>query len=541
MEAPVSRTGEYLMIPSSTPMTLHMVFDRMRSVSATSRAIGADGARTYGDVSRRVERLAQALVSEFGVGPGTRVATFGFNSIRHLEAYFAVPLLGAVLHTLNVRLHRDEIAQIVAHADDAVILFDAELEDRLAEVLTMSGLAPGLIRMGDEGGGALPRAIPYEELVAASQPIARFPDVPEEAVAGLCYSSGTTGRPKGVPTTHRALVLHSFATSMRDNIGIGEDDVVLPVVPMFHAFGWALPFAAPFVGADLVLHGADTSPENLARVIDTHGVTIGGGVPTIWRSLVPLLASGRLEARALRLVVAGGSASPATLIEDIERHGIEYLQIWGMTETGPIACVSRPRRRHRSLDRVGILATKERTGTIVPGIEARIVDESGELVEADGRRIGELEVRGPWVVTEYFGEDAHERFHDGWLRTGDMSVMEPDGYLRIVDRSKDLVKSGGEWISSIQLESLLRRHPGIADVAVVAAPSRRWDERPVAVVVPSDPASPPDLASVHAFLADDVARWWLPDAVVHLEVLPLTSVGKVDKRTIRASLDLQLD
>jgi fatty-acyl-CoA synthase len=529
------------MIPSNTPLTLHMVFDRMRSVHATSRVIGADGTRTYGEVSERVERLAQALVSRFGVGPGTRVATFGFNSVRHLELYFAVPLVGAVLHTLNVRLHRDEIAQIVAHAEDEVILFDAELEERLAEVLAVSHLAPGLVRMGEQVHAALPRAIPYEELVAAARPIARFPVVPEDAVAGLCYSSGTTGRPKGVPTTHRALVLHSFATSMRDNIGIGEQDVVLPVVPMFHAFGWGLPYSVPFVGADLVLHGADSSPENLARTIDAHGVTIGAGVPTIWRSLVPLLASGRLAAQTLRLVFAGGSASPATLIDDIERHGIEYLQIWGMTETGPIACVSRPRRRHRGLDRAGVLETKERTGTIIPGLEARVVDEEGQLVEPDGQRIGELEVRGPWVITEYFGEDADERFHDGWLRTGDMSVMEPDGYLRIVDRSKDLVKSGGEWISSLQLEAAIRRHPDVADVAVVGVTSRRWDERPVAVVVPRDAEHPPDLASLHTHLEDLVARWWLPDVLVLVEVLPLTSVGKVDKRAIRRDLDLELD
>jgi fatty-acyl-CoA synthase len=534
----------HLLIPPTSALNLRMVFDRLRTVHAEGTVIGSDERLTYGRLAERVLRLAQVLVGPLGVGPGTRVATFAFNSPRHLEVYYAVPLVGGVLHTLNVRLHPQEIADIIAHAGDAVILFDAELEDRLTQALRLAPVSPRLVRMGRVSGSLHDEplhALDHEELVDSSAPIPRLPDVPEDAVLGLCYSSGTTGAPKGVPTTHRSMVLHSFATSMRDVVGISESDTVLPVVPMFHAFGWGLPYSAPFVGAGLVLHGGDSSPENLARVIDEHQVSIGAGVPTIWRSLLPLLDAGRLRAERLRLVFAGGSASPATLIDAVERHGIEYLQIWGMTETGPIACVSRPRPRHAALDGADLLSVKERTGTMIPGVEGRITDEQGAPVPCDGVTVGELEVRGPWVISEYFGDEGTERFNDGWLRTGDMGLMEPDGYLRIVDRSKDLVKSGGEWISSLQLEAAIRHHPGVADVAVVGVPSRRWDERPVAVIVPRDPVDAPGLDSIHEHLEGLVARWWLPDRVIIVEALPLTSVGKTDKRAIRARIDLELE
>lgn len=533
--------GEPLLVAPTSALNLQMIFDRLRTVHAERVVIGPDGPVPYGTIAERSLRLARALTDHLGVTVGTRVATFAFNSPRHLEAYFAVPLMGAVLHTLNVRLHPREIAEIITHAGDDVILFDSESEERLAQALQLTDAAPRLVRIGAGEEVEIDGALDYEELVGAARPVPRLPSVPEDAVLGLCYSSGTTGRPKGVPTTHRAIVLHSFATAMRDVIGLSESDTVFPVVPMFHAFGWGLPYSAPFVGAGLVLHGADSSPQNLARVIDDHRVTVGAGVPTIWRSLVPLLEAGQCRAEHLRLVFAGGSASPATLIEAVERYGIEYLQIWGMTETGPIACVSRPRVRHGEMDAEALLRVKERTGTVIPGVEGRITDEQGSIVPNDGLSIGELEVRGPWVITEYFGDAGTERFNDGWLRTGDMAVMEADGYMRIVDRSKDLVKSGGEWISSLHLEAEIRHHPGVTDVAVIGVPSRRWDERPVAVIVPRDVDAPPDREDIHAHLSERVARWWLPDRIVIVKELPLTSVGKIDKRALRDGIDLQLD
>lgn len=531
-----------LRIDPTTQLNLRLIFDRMRSVHGDGRVTDRDGVRDYSALADRVLRLARGLVERLGVGPGSTVATFGFNSSRHLELYYAVPLVGGVLHTLNVRLHPAETAAIIAAASDGVIAFDAELETQLEEVLSGHPSPPGLVRMGgSEGGGPL-SALDLDELVAEHRPIGALPDVPEDAVLGLCHSSGTTGTPKGVPTTHRATVLHALATNLAGAIGISESDTVLPVVPMFHAFAWGLPYSAPFVGADLVLHGSDSSPGNLARVIDDRTVTVAAGVPTIWKSLLPLLASGELRATALRLVFAGGSASPRSLIRAVEDHGIEYLQIWGMTETGPITCVSRPRRRHAGLDADERLLVKERTGTMIPGTEARITDPEGRPLEPGTAAVGELEVRGLWITDRYLTtEESDGRFNDGWLRTGDMATMERDGYLRIVDRAKDLIKSGGEWISSIQLEAHIRLHEGVEDVAVVGVPSRRWDERPVAVLVPTDPDAPPSADELRRHLDGRVARWWIPDHVVVVDALPQTSVGKIDKRTLRDRLDLELD
>ncbi len=523
-----------------TPLTLDMVFDRLSTVYADGRIADVEGETTYGDFSRRVLRLARALTDELGVRPGDRVATFGFNSIRHLELYYAVPLLGAVLHTVNVRLFDDQIAYIVDHAQDTVLFVDGELVESLARVAPRLPSVERYVRMG-AGPDDLPGLLDHDELVAAHEPAHDLPPLDEDAAFGLCYTSGTTGNPKGVLYSHRAMVLHSFAACMADHIGLREADVVLPVVPMFHAFAWGLPYAAPLTGAELVFHGSDSSPEHLGRVIDDHGVTLTAGVPTIWKSLLPDLQSGELAAEALRLVFVGGAASPRALIEAYDELGIEYLQVWGMTETGPLACASRPRRRHRGLDREQLLDVRERTGTIFAGLEARVTDTAGRALPRDGASVGELEVSGPWIASAYYGVDAADRFNDGWLKTGDMAYMEADGEFRIVDRAKDLVKSGGEWISSVELEGHLLAHPDIADAAVVGVPSRRWDERPVAVIVPRDGQAPPTLEEVRAFLADRVAKWWLPDAVDVVDEIPKTSVGKLDKKVMRASLDLILD
>ncbi len=521
----------------STPLTIHMVFDRMRTVHAASRVHGHDGTFTYAEVADRVLRLAAALRDDLGVRPGDRVATFGFNSARHLELYFAVPLLGAVLHTVNVRLHDDQVAHVLDHAGDTVVFADGDLIGDVAAVLDRTPQVRHVVAIG-EGTAGLPGGVElhdHDTLVDGRAPLERdeLPDVPEDAAAGLCYTSGTTGLPKGVLTSHRAQVLHTFGVTMAETFGLVEDDVVFPVVPMFHAFGWGLPYAAPFVGADLVLHGADSSPEHLADLLQRHGVTVTAGVPTIWKSLLPLVEGGQLDVSALRLVAVGGSASPRSLIAAYDALGIEYLQVWGMTETGPIACVSRPRRHLGELTRDQQLDRRALTGRISPGLEARVVDTDGVALPTDGRAVGELQVRGPWVASAYYAVDVDDRFQDGWLRTGDMAAMEADGTFRIVDRAKDLVKSGGEWISSVDLENLLLAHPAIRDVAVVGVPHPRWDERPIAVVVPEDPARPPDLDDVRGFLDGQVARWWLPDAVVHVDDIPKTSVGKLDKKVMR--------
>lgn len=510
-----------------TPLTLHSVFERMRTIYADGEVVDSgNGIRTtYGALAERVARLCTVLTDELGVRPGDRVASYSWNSAAHFELYWAVPLVGAVLHTVNIRLFADQVAYIVDHAGDRVVFVDPRLEGQLDEMKPKLDGVERFVSMGDE----------YEGLLAAATPARCFVEVDEDAACGLCYTSGTTGMPKGVLSSHRAMWLHSMATCMADHLALSEHDRVLPIVPMFHAFGWGLPYSSPFTGAELVLHGADSSAETLASLLAGERVTVAGAVPTIWKELLPVLRRGEHDLSALRLVFVGGSASPRALIEAYEDLGIEYLQVWGMTETGPLACASRPRRRHRGLSRDEVLDVKEKTGTIFSGLEARVVGEDGTVL-GDGGGVGELEVRGPWIASGYYeDDDSAAKFRDGWLRTGDMASMEADGYFRIVDRAKDLVKSGGEWISSVELEGHLLGHPLVADAAVVGVPSKKWDERPVAVVVPAGDQAP-TLESVREFLACRVAKWWLPDEVVIVDTIPKTSVGKLDKKVLRQQL-----
>ena len=530
-----------------TPLTLRSVFERLRTVNADKEVVSVLDERgerrivrhTNAELADRVLRLCTAL-RELGVGEGDRVATFAYNSHRHVELYWAVPLLGAVLHTVNIRLHEDQIAFIVEHAGDRAVFFDGELTGAVSLV---APLVPGVerwIALGDTAGTPPAGTLDYEDLLekSAPMPLDELPEIDERAACGLCYTSGTTGMPKGVLSSHRGMWLHSLASCTADSIGLRETDRVLPVVPMFHAFGWGLPYSAALCGADLVLHGSDTSAVALAELLEGERVTVAAGVPTIWKDLLPHLDGG-FDHSAMRLVFVGGSASPASLIDAYQRAGIEYLQVWGMTETGPLAATSRPRARHADLSDADLLAVRERTGTIMAGLEARIVDDDGTPVAADGRAVGELEVRGPWIASGYYENEAftRERVHDGWLRTGDMAWMEPDGYFRIVDRAKDLVKSGGEWISSVELEGALLAHPAVRDAAVVGCRSQKWDERPVAVLALQPGAAVPTLEEVRSFLAPGFAKWWLPDHVEIVDDIPKTSVGKLDKKVLRSQLD----
>jgi fatty-acyl-CoA synthase len=517
------------------PLTIGSIFERMRTIYADGEVVSPEGRTTYGAIAERILRLCTVLTDRFGVRPGDRVATFGFNSARHFELYFAVPMVGAVLHTVNVRLFADQISAIVNHASDRLVFVDADLVGALAEV------APGLksveayVVMGAGADGALAPVFDHDELIAGALPATSLPDVPEDAACGLCYTSGTTGMPKGVLSSHRGMWLHSMATCTADAIGLREADRVLPIVPMFHAFAWGLPYSAPFTGAELIFHGSDTTPVNIGRLIARERVSVTAAVPTIWKELLPLLQAGEADASSLRGIYIGGSAVPQPLISSYDALGLRIVQLWGMTETGPLACVSYPRRGHRELNGEALFELRAKTGTIMPGVELRIASTDGAVLPWDGKSVGEIEVRGPWIAGAYYNDSTSaDKFHAGWLRTGDMAFVEPDGVFKIVDRAKDLVKSGGEWISSVELEGALLGHPGIRDAAVVGIPSKKWDERPVAVIVPRGEA--PSLESVREFLSSRVAKWWLPDAVVVVDEIPKTSVGKLDKKVLRQQL-----
>jgi fatty-acyl-CoA synthase len=505
----------------SDPLTIRMIFDRMTTIHGDATVTDPSGTRTYREVGQRVLRLVSALRA-MGINPGDRVASFATNTTAHLELYYAIPLAGAVLHMSNIRLHPDQLAYTFTHAGTSLVFAEPDLVERLPED------HPRVITLDDE----------YETLLAAHEPATQLPELAEDDASAICYTSGTTGMPKAVVYSHRGTYLHALAALAVDHLAISQHDTVMPVVPLFHACGWGLPYVAPLTGAALVLPGADTGAEHLAEQIARHRVTFAAGVPTIWMQMLQVARSGNHDLSSLRTLGVGGSATPRPLLAAWDELGVEILQIWGMTETTPLACTSRPRRSHVGLDAEALRDVRVKTGTLWAGVQGRIVDEAGLDLPWDGRAVGELEVRGPWTATGYFDDPAlGERFHDGWLRTGDMAIMEPDGYLSIVDRAKDLVKSGGEWISSVELESAVLGHPQVREAAVVAVRSERWDERPVVVLAAQDPADPPTLAGLREFLEGQVARWWLPDAIVVVDEVAKTSVGKFDKKVLRVQAE----
>lgn len=523
----------------SQPLTVRTIFDRLRTVHADGEVVdalpGGSTRTTYGEMAQRVLRLVTVL-RDLGVQPGDRVATFANNSSRHVELYYAVPLAGAVLHMVNIRLHDDQLEHVVADAGDSVLFVDDDLVARLAPLVDRLPSVRTYVRLGKGDAAEIPGILEGESLIAEAEPTAldALPELAEDDACGMCHTSGTTGMPKAVVYSHRSTYLHAMAACMVDALALSESERVLPVVPLFHACGWGLPYAAPLTGAELVFAGADTSPGNLARIIEAERVTWAAGVPTIWTSLLPIAQAGTADLSSLRTLGVGGSATPLALLEAYDALDIEIVQIWGMTETSPVAAASRPRRRHRGLGAEELRAVRAMTGTVFAGLEARIVGEDGTELPWDGTSVGELECRGPWVCTDYL-RSSPSTFRDGWLRTGDMAVMDADGYFRIVDRSKDLVKSGGEWISSVELEGAVLAHPAVREAAVVGVPSVKWDERPAVVAALCDGQSL-TLAELHEFLTGRVARWWLPDELVVVDEVPKTSVGKYDKKAIRAQL-----
>jgi fatty-acyl-CoA synthase len=521
------------------PLTLTTVFHRAEKLFSHKPVVTAGGAErvrtTYGQWAERTRRLGGVL-DDLGVSAEGRVATFAWNSARHLELYFAAPCTGRILHTLNIRLFADQLTYIANHAEDEVIFADRSLLGLLWPLIDEMKTVRHVVVI-DDGVGEVPtdsRIVDYEALLSSARP-ADFDTVKDEnRAAAMCYTSGTTGNPKGVVYSHRSVVLHSMATMLVDSFGVSEADVILPVVPMFHANAWGLCQAAVMAGSTVVFPGRDLSPGAIADLIVEEKVTLAAGVPTIWMGVLPLL-EGR-DTSHLRVIACGGSAVPKALSEAYrEKVGLPILQGWGMTETSPLASVCRVASSLASLPEEELAEVRATQGLPLPLVEIRIVEpDTLDELPWDGIASGELQTAGPWIASSYYNDDrqAESFTADGWLRTGDVATISPDGYIHLVDRTKDLVKSGGEWISSVELENEIMAHPKVAEAAVIAVPHERWVERPLACVVVK-PGEQLTRDEVMAFLEPRVARWWLPDDVVFIDEVPKTSVGKFSKKQLR--------
>ena len=525
------------------PLTVGMIFRHGRSVHGESEVVTFEGEEirhtTFAEVAARVDRLAVAL-TRLGIESGDRVGTFMWNTQEHMEAYFAVPCIGAVLHTLNLRLFPEQLTYIVGHAADRVIIVDDNLIPLLARVAGDLETVECYIVVGDGDSSALADAAPkarvlrYEALLADSDPTGfEYPEIDERAAAAMCYTSGTTGHPKGVVYSHRSTFLHSMASGSGSVVAYNCNDRILPIVPMFHANAWGTPYAGWMAGADLLMPGRFLQAEPLARFVAQEPVTCACAVPTIWADLLRYSEDHELDFSHLRHVTCGGAAVPRSLMERFqERFGVRIMQGWGMTETSPLCAVGHP-PRGVAPGTAEDLDWRALTGRVIAGVELRIVDDDGVVLPWDGEAVGEIQVRGPWITASYYGDPAPEKFDDGWLRTGDIASVTSNGFIRITDRSKDVIKSGGEWISSVELEGHLMAHRDVIEAAVIAVPDPRWDERPLACVVLTR-GSATTAEELCEFLAEYVAKWQLPERWTFIAEVPKTSVGKFDKKVLRA-------
>jgi fatty-acyl-CoA synthase len=517
------------------PLLISQILRHGQDVHGESQVttVMADGYRsaTFSEVAEEAGRLANAL-GDLGVGSGDRVGTFLWNNQEHLAAYLGVPSMGAVLHTLNIRLFPDQLAYVINHAEDKVIVADASLLPVLAKVWEDLKTVEHLIVVGDGDTSSFGETHDYTALLSAEEPAYDWPVFDETEAAAMCYTSGTTGNPKGVVYSHRSTYLHTMAHTAASSIGMTERDRLLVIVPMFHANAWGTPYSCWAVGADIVLPQSFVQGERLIKIIEEQRVTLSCGVPTVWNDLLRALGtSPGADLSSLQSVTCGGSAVPRALIEAFaEKVGAEMIQGWGMTETSPLAAFGRPPARATPEEEIDY---RVKAGRLVPGVEVRVVAEDGTILPNDGRSVGEFEIRGPWVTAAYYKDDDPNRFHDGWLRTGDVGALDGRGYMTISDRTKDVIKSGGEWISSVEIEGLVMAHPDVFEAAVIAVPDPRWDERPLVCVVPKEGANP-DATELQAFLAGKVARWATPERWAFIDIVPKTSVGKFDKKQLRA-------
>jgi fatty-acyl-CoA synthase len=525
------------------PLTLTHFFERSRRLFArkplATRIPGAQLFRyTYAEFAERVTRLAGAIHA-LGIRRGDRVGTFAWNSHRHLEIYWAAPLLGGVLHTVNIRLSPQDLTYIINHAGDSILFADASLWPILEPIRKDLKTVRRFVIMLDTPGAAVPPGlVEYEGLLKDAKPVTLWPQLEENDAAGMCYTSGTTGYPKGVVYSHRAIFIHCLAQAMSDSFGISEKDVILHIVPMFHANAWCVPFAGTMVGATQIFGGPNPQVRDIVEIVHQEKVTFVGAVPTIWIGVQALLdQEPHFDISSIRCIPIGGSAAPKSLLDSYEKkYGVRMTHAWGMTEMTPLGTVSRLKSYMETWPDEDRLAVRAKQGYASVGVEIRAVDEEGREVPWDGQTMGELQVRGPWVISGYYEnpEGAKAFTADGWFKTGDVVTIDPEGYIQITDRTKDLIKSGGEWISSIDMESLLMSHPKVLEAAVIAVPHEKWVERALALVVPK-PEHQGALTAEELldYLRPQVAKWWLPDEVVFLDAIPKTSVGKFDKKVLR--------
>lgn len=516
------------------PLTLHSFFDRNQRLFPRKEVVSRTSAGlhryTYSAYGQRVRLLAGAL-ADLGIRPGDRVGTFGWNTHRHLEFYYAVPCMGAVLHTVNIRLSPEQITFIINDAGDRVLAVDRDLLPLVEGVRDHLRTVEHVIVLDDVPA---PGVLSYESLLAAARPMQTWPEVDEWAAAGICYSSGTTGNPKGVVYSHRSIYLHSMSLATADNLSLSEADRILPVVPMFHANAWGLPHAAVAVGASLILPGPTPTPGDILSLIKGERATLAAGVPTVWMGLLAEARQAGPEALStLRVLPCGGAAPPPSLIAAFrDLTGTPLTHSWGMTETSPVATMGHPKASLGDLTQEEELAVRSRQGLPVLGLDLTIMDDTGQEVPWDGTSYGEIVVRGPFVAGGYLHADTPDRFVRGWFRTGDVATIDPEGYVQIVDRTKDLIKSGGEWISSQELESLIMGHPDVAEAVVIAVPHQKWGERPLALVVPHQGRTP-TADDILDIVRGRVARFAVPDRVEFIDAIPHTSVGKFDKKLLR--------
>jgi 3-(methylthio)propionyl---CoA ligase len=502
-----------------------------------SRRVEGDLHRqSYRQLAERSRRMANAL-AERGVKFGERIATLAWNGYRHMELYYAVSGSGAVLHTLNPRLHPDQVVWIADHAEDQVLFFDLTFLPLVEAIAGRVKTIKAFVAMTDRAHmpvqSKVPNLLCYEELIESASPDFSWPSFDENTASSLCYTSGTTGNPKGALYSHRSTVLHTYAAALPDSLNCSARDVILPVVPMFHVNAWGLPYAACMVGAKLVFPGPHLDGKSLHELFESEGVTVSAGVPTVWQGLLTHVEANDLKFSTMRRTVIGGSACPPAMMRAFqERYDVQVLHAWGMTEMSPLGTVCTLKPKHQSLSREEQMMVQAKQGRAVYGVDMKIVGEDGQELPRDGKQSGELLVKGPWIISSYFKGEGGDPLVDGWFPTGDVALIDADGYMQITDRSKDVIKSGGEWIGSIDIENIAMAHPAVAMAACIGAFHPKWDERPLLVVV-KKPGTELTREQMLQFFEGKIAKWWTPDDVAFVEAIPLGATGKMQKNKLR--------